>query len=631
MKKKKGVTLLALVLTIVIMLLLAGIVIQMSLGENGLVAKVIQAQKEQTKAELYDNVKQIYTKLSIEAVRNKKEKPNVEEVFNTDEFKEKYNVVGDNITDKKGEVIDTKELVLEMLKIKYVTPTAENEEEESAPATPEETTPQVVWPKVVAGVTIPEEDKDKTVLKIRIPGAKAKIRFYGDAKIDYGDGNARQVSSETKEFNNGEHVVKISKKGYFALIKVDEDYDVEVLQWGKVEIKNEVLVLTNVLKIYEPEEDKGVVRYSEGKFAEIPEWLFSKKSINTTMSQFYNCKNITSIPENLFATNVNTTDFGSVFLGCTGITSIPENLFRNNVNAKSFSHIFSGCTGLTSIPENLFNHNANVDSFEAAFRECENIRNIPENLFKHNINVKTFFNAFTGCKNITNIPENLFKYNTNVTDFSNVFLGCAGIESIPENLFKNNANTKYFSSAFFGCTGLRSIPENLFKHNVNTTNFGSVFLGCTGLKSIPENLFKHNVNTERFLDTFSGCTGLTSIPENLFRHNVNATNFRYIFSGCTGLRSIPENLFKHNISATDFTSTFSRCNGLTNIPDNIFKYNINVNNFDDVFLQCINIRSIPNQLIEDLKKVKQKGGSVTKSLFGCTSASNYNSLPAYMK
>ena len=576
MKKKKGVTLLALVLTIVIMLLLAGIVIQMSLGENGLVAKTIQAQKEQTKAELYDNVKQIYTKLSIEAVRNKKEKPNVEEALKTDEFKEKYNVVGDNITDKKGEVIDTKELVLEMLKIKYVTPTAESEEEESTP-TPEETTPQVVWPKVVAGVTIPEEDKDKTVLKIRIPGAKAKIRFYGDAKIDYGDGTARQVSSETKEFNNGEHVVKISKKGYFALIKVDEDYDVEVLQWGKVEIKNELLVLTNVLKIYEPEEDKGVVRYSEGKFSEIPEWLFSKKSINTTMSQFYNCKHITSIPENLFATNVNTTDFGSVFSGCTGITSIPENLLRNNVNAKSFSHVFSGCTGLTSIPENLFNHNANVDSFEGAFRECENIRNIPENLFKHNINVKTFFNAFTGCKNITNIPENLFKYNTNVTDFSNVFLGCAGIESIPENLFKNNANTKYFSSAFFGCTGLRSIPENLFKHNANTTDFGGVFLGCTGLTSIPENLFKHNVNTERFLDTFSGCTGLTSIPEN------------------------------------------------------IFKYNINVNNFDDVFLQCSNIRSIPNQLIEDLKKVKQKGGSVTKSLFGCTSASNYNSLPAYMK
>ena len=217
MKKKKGVTLLALVLTIVIMLLLAGIVIQMSLGENGLVAKTIQAQKEQTKAELYDNVKQIYTKLSIEAVRNKKEKPNVEEVFNTDEFTEKYNVVGENITDKKGTVIDTKEAVLEMLKTKYIAPTSELEEEESTPAALEETTPTPAesWPKTVAGVTIQEEDKDKMILRIRVSGTKAKIRFVGyngfikGIKIDYGDGVVRNVPEEIKEFNDGEHVVKI--------------------------------------------------------------------------------------------------------------------------------------------------------------------------------------------------------------------------------------------------------------------------------------------------------------------------------------------------------------------------------------------------------------------------------------
>ena len=56
MKKKRGVTLLALVITIVIMLLLAAIVIQMALGENGLVAKSIQARKKQAKAELYETV-----------------------------------------------------------------------------------------------------------------------------------------------------------------------------------------------------------------------------------------------------------------------------------------------------------------------------------------------------------------------------------------------------------------------------------------------------------------------------------------------------------------------------------------------------------------------------------------------
>lgn len=228
MKKKNAITLLALVLTIVIMLLLAGIVIQMTLGENGLIVKSTQAQKEQAKAELYDIVKQSYTRLSLQAVENKMPKPGVEEVLTTEEFTAKYNVVGGNITDKKGTVIDTKEAVLEMLKTKYIVPTSELEEEENTPATPEETTPtptptpapeettpQVVWPKVVAGVTIPEEDKDKMILKIRVPGTKAKIGFTGftghnrEIKIDYGDGVARIVSEEIKEFNGGEHVVKI--------------------------------------------------------------------------------------------------------------------------------------------------------------------------------------------------------------------------------------------------------------------------------------------------------------------------------------------------------------------------------------------------------------------------------------
>ena len=62
-KKKSAITLLALVITIVIMLLLVGIAIQMAMGENGLIAKSVQAQKEQAKAELYDTAKLSYTNL----------------------------------------------------------------------------------------------------------------------------------------------------------------------------------------------------------------------------------------------------------------------------------------------------------------------------------------------------------------------------------------------------------------------------------------------------------------------------------------------------------------------------------------------------------------------------------------
>ena len=42
-KEKNGITLLALVITIVIMLLLAGVALQMTMGENGLIGKSVQA------------------------------------------------------------------------------------------------------------------------------------------------------------------------------------------------------------------------------------------------------------------------------------------------------------------------------------------------------------------------------------------------------------------------------------------------------------------------------------------------------------------------------------------------------------------------------------------------------------
>lgn len=44
-KKKNAITLIALVITIIVMLLMAGVAIQMAMGENGLIVKSIQAQK----------------------------------------------------------------------------------------------------------------------------------------------------------------------------------------------------------------------------------------------------------------------------------------------------------------------------------------------------------------------------------------------------------------------------------------------------------------------------------------------------------------------------------------------------------------------------------------------------------
>ena len=147
-KKKNAITLLALVITIVIMLLLAGVAIQMIMGENGLIAKSVQAQKEQAKAELYDTAKLSYMSLNAKALENGQSSPQTELALSTTEFTNKYNVVGDDITDKKGTVIDTKANVLNIIQGTV-----------AGGFTPGTTTPAETWPKTVAGVTIPEEKK----------------------------------------------------------------------------------------------------------------------------------------------------------------------------------------------------------------------------------------------------------------------------------------------------------------------------------------------------------------------------------------------------------------------------------------------------------------------------------------
>ena len=174
-KKKNAITLLALVITIIILLLLAGVAIQMALGENGLIVKSVQAQKEQAKAELYDTAKLSYANLNAKALENGQPSPGAELALSTTEFIGKYNIVGDDITDKKGTVIDTKDNVLNAI-MGVASGSTPSTQTPGGSSTPGGSAP--LWPKTVAGVTIPEEDKDKMILKVKTLVPNAEVKFY---------------------------------------------------------------------------------------------------------------------------------------------------------------------------------------------------------------------------------------------------------------------------------------------------------------------------------------------------------------------------------------------------------------------------------------------------------------------
>ena len=449
-KKKNAITLLALVITIVIMLLLAGVAIQMTMGENGLIAKSAQAQKKQAKAELYEIAKLSYINLKAKATENGQPSPNAELALSTTEFTNKYNIVGDDVTDKNGNVIETKANVLNVIQGTVAGGF-------SSGTTPGGSTPAESWPKTVGGVVITEEDKDKMILKLRVKN-KVRIPFGGSTyssimnvdpiEVDYGDGEKGELTDlytvqYEKEYNPGEYVLKFKNIKDFSMRNYSE-YEIEILQWGKILEKNEenIIIIPNVSKIYEPEPDRIPIKYEGLKLTEIPEWLFSKKVTSKVMSKFWYSNNIKSIPERLFEKNVNATNFNFLFNECEGITSIPEKLFENNVKAISFEFVFFRCSELKSIPENLFKNNINVTDFSGSFWGCKKITNIPEKLFENNVKVTKFNSTFFACEGLTNIPENLFKNNINVIDLKNLFYLCTGITNIPNNIIEFSKRVK---------------------------------------------------------------------------------------------------------------------------------------------------------------------------------------------
>lgn len=225
-------------------------------------------------------------------------------------------------------------------------------------------------------------------------------------------------------------------------------------------------------------------------------------------------------------------------------------------------------------------------------------------------NVTSVYQLFRGCTNLTGeIPTDLFKNGTNIVNFREVFMGCSNLTgTIPASLFANSLKATSFAHVFDGCKKITGqIPSELFKNNLQADYLSCTFKDCSGLTgTIPEDLFKNNTKIYSFNETFENCSGITGkIPESLFNTNNKAKLMTKTFMGCTQLSgNIPEKLFYNNPLIETFYCTFSDCSGLTGtIPENLFSQNPVVTNFYGLFMRCQNLTgAIPENLFSKNKK-----------------------------
>lgn len=499
MKQERGITLIALVITIIILLILAGVTISTLSGKNGILTQATMA-KEETRGASVQEMRDIWkTNKTMDSSVNTSNTETLDALLS--KMKEQNLLTQEEIDFiKENEYIE--------IASRHIDFTEDLTLEEDA-------------------------GKEDLILSCSVEaGQELQFNYdWGnscDCNIDFGDGteieyikiNGNSLYGKTIMHtyqNAGIYDIKIN--GVFEKIELGYNSQniTEVKQWGTTGLKKINLNGEQFTKIASP---------TKSSFIELEQIYFIDSSIN-------------EIPANLFANCPNITGFNSTFKNCSKLTQIPSKLFEKNSNIESFYETFAGCTKLTTIPEKLFWNCPNVQdiggtySYEGTFSRCTSLTKIPENLFKNNSQVKSFKRAFQNCTNLKNIPENLFANNKEVTSFDDTFSGCTSLIEIPEKLFSNNIKAIEFgddwdfNGTFTGCTSLTTVPENLFKNNKIATNFDGVFMGCTNLRNIPENLFENNLEAKSFINCFALCSNLQGKEIELWTRGTNDSTNEY--------------------------------------------------------------------------------------------------------
>ena len=385
LQHNKGITLIALIVTIVVLLILAGVSIAVITGDDGVIKSANQAKTEQRGGTVEDRVA-VWKAGKATSEYTHRETKTEDEMLN--------DLINDKLLFEDEIDRENKKITIGSKEIDYSTgkglePGLDKGKEEL-----------ILEYEVSAGDTI-----------------ELPHYFYSEGtetiefnfQVDWGDGTTEtgitndNISTKSKHQyqNAGTYDIKI--KGKYESLQCPsssedaENYDKlkKIKQWGTTGLKSVALFYcSNLNEIASP----------------------TKNSFINLIDIYLGDTSIQSIPEDLFANCPNVTNFSSTFFRCSNLTSIPENLFANCPNVTSFQGTFEHCSNLTSIPEKLFDNCENVENFWATFYGCNNLTgNAPElwkrgtnsvgNEYNGNPNGQACFKWCTNLKNYNEIPE----------------------------------------------------------------------------------------------------------------------------------------------------------------------------------------------------------------------------------
>ena len=202
-------------------------------------------------------------------------------------------------------------------------------------------------------------------------------------------------------------------------------------------------------------------------------------------SMFYECSNLTSIPE-MLADTLSEGCYLDMFGGCTSLMNLPT-LHATTLAPYCYSAMFNGCTSLTTIPEGML-------PATALTQGC-------------------YSDMFNGCTSLTTVPSDLLPATALTYEcYFEMFLGCTSLETIPSGLLPATHLATYcYRSMFQDCTNLETVPQDLLPATTLANScYLSMFQSCESLLTSPA-LPAENLVHYCYENMFNGCTNLSYI------------------------------------------------------------------------------------------------------------------------
>ena len=417
-RKEQGITLIALVITIIVLLILAGVSIAMLTGENGILTQANNSKIQQSHGAVREEISLAYNEYQIEINTASNTKLASTETVQIQGKEEKALASYSSFLDFLNSKGYIKEGTTDVLNVEALTGSNQAlgngtdtdvykiEEQDGNYVVnyyDEDGTPEQIWSisdsTSTGDATLePDTGKEALILVYNVSEGDTielpyNLKWYDedneydatfDFTVDWGDGSTETITN-----------ADIAEK---SIHQYTESREMKITITGTYES----------LYSYYIDSDgyTNIYRIGNEKLVRVEQWgITGLKSIGLEF-----CENLMQI---VAPTESSFKDLVSAYFYRAGIQMIPDNFFANCTNLRNLSSCFQECENLVTIGNNVFDGCTNVEEYSYMFYRCEKLTgkapelwllgtNSEENDYQGN---PDGFNCFAGCRGLDNFDE----------------------------------------------------------------------------------------------------------------------------------------------------------------------------------------------------------------------------------